>query len=231
MPDVFVSSQEKNDDSPIKPSDTLGMVKKEDIASDDGIPFNKRKSRKVSPLLAFAYMPKNVNFITKEPKEKVVLLLRKHPITNLGWMFVATLMVFAPALLGYFPILEFLPENFKFVAMLFWYLIATAYVLESFLTWFFNVYIVTDERVIDIDFHNIIYREITDANIDRIQDTTTKMGSVIRTIFNYGDVLIQTASEIPQIRFEAVPRPDDIAKILNQLRIEEEREKIEGRVS
>jgi membrane protein YdbS with pleckstrin-like domain len=56
------------------------------------------------------------------------------------------------------------------------------------------------------------------------------MGGVIRTIFNYGDVLIQTASEVPRIEFQAVSRPDKVAKILRELRVEEEQEKIEGRV-
>ena len=56
------------------------------------------------------------------------------------------------------------------------------------------------------------------------------MGGVIRTIFNYGDVIIQTAAEIPQIDFEAVPNPDRVSRILRELRVEEEQEKLEGRV-
>jgi hypothetical protein len=59
---------------------------------------------------------------------------------------------------------------------------------------------------------------------------TVKMGGVIRTMFNYGDVIIQTAAEIPQIEFHAVPHPDRVAAILRELRVEEEREKLEGRV-
>ena len=49
-------------------------------------------------------------------------------------------------------------------------------------------------------------------------------------MFNYGDVLIQTAAEIPEVEFEAVPMPDLVAKVLRELRIEEEVEKLEGRV-
>ena len=105
-----------------------------------------------------------------------------------------------------------------------------AYILESFLTWFFNVYIVTDERIIDIDFYNLIYKEVSDANIDKIQDVTYKMGGVIRTLFNYGDVLIQTASEVPNFDFLAVPKPDMIARVLQDLRMEEQQELVEGRI-
>ena len=77
---------------------------------------------------------------------------------------------------------------------------------------------------------HLVYREITDANIDQIQDVTVEVGSAIRTTFNYGDIIIQTAAQIPKIEFEAVPQPDRVAKILRDLRIEEEVEKLEGRI-
>jgi uncharacterized membrane protein YdbT with pleckstrin-like domain len=127
-------------------------------------------------------------------------------------------------------ILSSVPTNFRFIFNLIWFLILSAYFLESFLTWYFNVYIVTDERIIDVDFYNLIYKEVSDANIDKIQDVTYKMGGVIRTIFNYGDVLVQTASEVPNFEFLAVPKPDQVVKVLQDLRIEEQQEAIEGRV-
>ena len=56
------------------------------------------------------------------------------------------------------------------------------------------------------------------------------MSSAVRTTFNYGDIIIQTAAQIPKIEFEAVPQPDRVAKVLRDLRIEEEVEKLEGRI-
>ena len=106
----------------------------------------------------------------------------------------------------------------------------TAFVFEKFLSWYFHVNIITDERIIEVDFLHLVYREITDANIDQIQDVTVEVGSAIRTTFNYGDVIIQTAAQLPKIEFEAVPQPDRVAKVLRELRIEEEVEKLEGRV-
>jgi uncharacterized membrane protein YdbT with pleckstrin-like domain len=183
-----------------------------------------------NPFAAFAYIPDNVNFIAADSNERVILLLRKHPITNIPWIITAILMFIAPALLDALPVFDSIPINIRLIASLFWYLITLAFVLEEFLSWFFNVYVVTDERVFDVDFVNLIYREITDANIDQIQDVTTKVGGVIPTLFNYGDVVIQTAAEIPQLEFIAVPRPDTAAQVLRELRVQEETEKIEGRV-
>lgn len=183
-----------------------------------------------NPFSAFFHFPDRVKFETQEKGEKVVLMLRKHAITNVPWILIAVLLALAPNVLAFFPLLDFLPLRFQIVALIFWYLIVTAFVLESFLTWFFNVYIVTDERVVDIDFNNLIYREVTDAKLDKIQDVTYTMGGVVRTVFNYGDVLIQTAGTVPSIEFEAVPNPAEVARILQELRTEEEQEQLEGRV-
>ena len=222
MPDIFISEEPKKEN--LKPEPHLSES-----------PKTKTQKGKFSgpthnPLAAFCYYPENINFETKESKEKVVLLLRQHPITNVKWILIAILMILAPVVLGAFPILSFLPSNFQFIAVLIWYLVTTAFVIQSFLTWFFNVYIITDERIVDIDFYSLIYKEVSDANIDKIQDVTYKMGGVVRTLFNYGDVLIQTASEVPNFEFLAVPKPDQVAKILQDLRIEEEQEKLEGRI-
>ncbi len=221
MPDIFISGKEEK---PKKKKDRTIAKKPKKVSK------HKLKGHSHNPLTAYCYFPDKVDFETRERKEKIVLLLRQHPITNVAWILIAILMIFAPLTLSIFPILSFLPSNFQFIAVLIWYLITTAFVLESFLTWFFNVNIITDERIVDIDFHNLIYKEVSDCKIDNIQDVTYKMGGVVRTIFDYGDIYIQTAAEIPAFEFLAVPKPNKVARVLQDLIIEEEKEKLEGRV-
>ncbi|HEX7018248.1 MAG TPA: PH domain-containing protein, partial [Patescibacteria group bacterium] len=113
---------------------------------------------------------------------------------------------------------------------IFWYLLITGFALESFLSWFFNVYIITDERVIDVDFLSLIYKNISSAKIDNIEDITAETGGAVRSIFNFGTVKIQTAGAATELEFEDVPHPAKVTRLLNELLLEEEREKIEGRV-
>lgn len=183
-----------------------------------------------NPLAAFSYLPDKASFINEDPEEDVILLLRKHPITNLGWIALAFVMIIAPSFITLLTPVSLLPSDYQFVLSLVWYLITSAFILEQFLSWFFHVNIITDERIIEVDFANLVYREITDANIDKIEDVTVEVGGAFRTFFNYGNVIIQTAAEVPRIEFEAVPQPDNVARVLRELRIEEEQEKIEGRV-
>ena len=189
------------------------------------LPMQERR-----PLASFLMRPDGVHFETREEEEQIILFLRKHFITNVPWIFISCVMLFAPAFIASLRILDPIPTNFKFVFILIWYLITMAYTLENFLTWFFNVYIITDERIVDVDFYNLTYKEVSDANLDKIEDVTYKMGGVIRTLFNYGDVLIQTAAEVTNFDFLAVPYPDKVVKVLQDLRMEEQQEVLEGRV-
>lgn len=233
MPDIFINKPSIKPEEKSKTKfDEAGFIPPAEMIKriESGKYIHRHEFHKHSPLSSHCYFPEGIKFIAKDSQEKIVLFLRKHPITNLPWILVAILLLFAPAVLQIFPVLAGLPDNFQLIAVCIWYLLVVAYIFESFLSWFFNVFIVTDERVFDVDFLNLVYREISEANIEQIQDVTTRMGSVIRTIFNYGDVFIQTASEIPRIEFEAVPNPDLVARVLRELRVEEEQEKIEGRV-
>lgn len=183
-----------------------------------------------NPLGAYITNPSKIHFGIQGDEEKIILLLRKHWITNLSWLFLAVVFFFAPLVLRSFPLLDFLPLRFQLMAIIIWYLLLIAFIFESFLTWFFNVYIVTDERMIDVDFYNLIYKQITEAKNDKIQDTTYRIGGVVRSLFNYGDVLVQTAGAEANLEFEAIPNPDQVVKVLDELREQEELEVLEGRI-
>lgn len=211
MPDVFIS-----------PKDTPSVIPDKD-------PKTEAQRMKIpghthSRLSAFALYPEDVDFETKDAEEKIILMLRRHIITNVKWILVAILLVFVPGILRAFGLFAVLPTGFDLIITLAWYLFTFVYVIENFLNWYFNVYFVTDERVIDVDFFNLIYKQVSDANISKIQDVTYSMGGVTRTFFNYGDVFIQTAAEVSEFHFEAVPNPDKVAKIIQDLIEKEDKE-------
>lgn len=231
MPDIYISEDKKNKKVSAKPKTSKPKAPKKEERLKILKREIERKNVKTKVLFSsYCSYPKHVDFESREQDEEIVLFLRKHPITNLRWIFIGVLMIFAPLMLKVLPFLSFMPSNFQFIAILGWYLITSAFLLENFFTWFFDANIVTDERIVDIDFKNLIYKQVSDTNIDKIQDVTYKMGGAARAVFNYGDVLIQTAGEVPNFEFLGVPNPDKVAKVLQELRIEEEVEKLEGRV-
>lgn len=183
-----------------------------------------------SLLTSFSTFPSQVCFETQDDEEEVILFLRQHPIVMMPWFIVAVFMFTLPSIFSFFPPYAALPVTYQFVMTLIWYLFVFGFSLSKFMSWFFNIYIVTDERVVDVDFVNILFRKISIAKIDEIQDVNITASGAFETFFGYGNVFIQTAAEVSEFDFLAIPKPDQVGKILNQLIDQEEQEKIEGRV-
>ncbi len=235
MPDLFVSNnRSKKGQIPeaLKTQSNHSSKNKifETAKNPDPINLNKDIPRTYSPLGSFNYYPHRVNFENRDPEEKVILFLRSHPITNLGWICFTFILVIAPPFFTALPFFDSIPFRYTLLGVFIWYLFTFIYAFEAFLDWFFSVNIITDERIFDFDFYNLTYRKVTDVNIDKIQDVTVSIGGGIGTLFNYGNVQIQTAAEIPEIDFINVPQPDKVAKVLREMRLEEETEQMEGRV-
>jgi uncharacterized membrane protein YdbT with pleckstrin-like domain len=179
---------------------------------------------------AFIPSPKNVKFENQEAEEKLIILLRRHAITNFSWILITAILIAAPFFYQFFPLFDFLPKHYLPILFLGWYLLIVAFAFENFLLWFYNIYIITDERVIDVDFYHILYKEISDAKIDKIQDVSYNQRGIFQAMFNYGDILIQTAAEKTQFVFEKIPNPDQVVSVINLLLAEEQQEVIEGRI-
>lgn len=184
-----------------------------------------------NPLAAFAPKPKSIFFDSQLSDEKVILLLRQHPITQVPWVLGAIGLALLPFLFRVMPLVDALPWRYQLAGLVGWYALVFSFILESFLMWFFNVYIITDERIIDVDFLSLIYKNISAAKIDNIEDITSTTGGTLRSLFNYGTITIQTAAATNEFEFEDVPQPAKVTAVLNELIVEEEREKMEGRVN
>lgn len=179
---------------------------------------------------ALSLLPLKTAFETQDPDENIILLLRPHPITNLWWALIAVLMLFVPFFWPSLPVISLLPANYFFVLTLLWYALVLVFVFENFLMWFFSVNIVTDERIIDVDFYGLLFKHVSVCQIIKIEDVNYFQKGAMGAIFNFGDVLVQTAAEVTEFVFNKVPNPEKVVKIISELTQEEEQEALEGRV-
>ena len=181
-------------------------------------------------LSSFLVKPKVFKFTEQDDQEEIILVMRPHWFTNVSWVITTIFMLMVPTLARFLPVWNGVPLRYQMLGILFWYMVTLAFALEKFLSWYFDVFIITDERVIDIEFNNLLDKKFSEAKISMIQDVTSMVAGVSQTMLNYGDVRIQTAAEIPEICFEKVPNPDKVIKVLQMMRQEEEQEAIDGRV-
>ncbi|MDP2860976.1 MAG: PH domain-containing protein [bacterium] len=173
-----------------------------------------------SNLTGFSRHP-DISFESQNPNEEVVLLLRQHWAVNIPWFILTVLAVIFPLLYlfgrgqGYFFLP--LPENTQNLSVMTWYLLTCGFVIENFLNWYFNVYIVTDHRVIDVDFYGLLYKKVTEAPLGKIQEVSYKDPGLWRIFFDFGDVLVQTAAAQVEIDFHSVPKPQEVVRVISSL--------------
>ncbi|MBI3558804.1 hypothetical protein HY085_00240, partial [Candidatus Gottesmanbacteria bacterium] len=152
-----------------------------------------------SVFAAFAAFPKGINFTGEHDGEEIILLLRAHPVTNVPWLLITFLLLLIPLVI--FPFLGVLGlpigPGAGLAFFLLWYLGSFTYAFINFLSWYFNVGIITNERIVDIDWNSITNREVTVALISKIQDVTPKQIGVLSSIFDFGSIYVQTAGTEP----------------------------------
>ena len=211
MEEIYSSNKEDSKPS----SEKINQEKEEQTQAE----VSKLVGRSRTTLGSFVAQPKSINFDGQHKKEKIILLVRRHWILNLPWMLSAAMLAVFPLALTQTNVLSIIPLEVFNAGLLIWYLLVTAVIIEGFLTWLFNVGIITNERVLDIDFSSLLFQRTSDAQIDKIQDVTVETGGFIRTILGFGSIYIQTAGEKQEIEFTDIPSPQVVAMILKKLRL------------
>jgi hypothetical protein len=87
----------------------------------------------------------------------------------------------------------------------------------NFLNWFYNISLVTNQRVIDFDFRVLFSKQVAATKIVQIEDVSLNEVGLIRSVFDYGDVKIQTAGTVEFFEFLAVPHPEKVVHIISDL--------------
>jgi uncharacterized membrane protein YdbT with pleckstrin-like domain len=93
-------------------------------------------------------------------------------------------------------------------------------VLSLFLIFVFhylNMQIITNIRVVDITQEGLFSHTVSELHIDKIEDATSMTNGILGTIFNYGNVYVQTAGTVDRFEFNNVPDPAGIEKLVLDL--------------
>lgn len=173
-----------------------------------------------SVLSSFLVCPPRISFRNQRTEEQVVLLLRAHLVTNVPWVIGAFLLLLVPFIV--LPILTFsgalpISAGMTTILTLIWISGVFSFSFLKFLYWYFNVYIVTTDQIVDVDWYNIVYKAVSAALLENVQDVTSKQGGVIAGIFDYGNVFVQTAGTESNFEFDNVPHPQAVAEEIQVL--------------
>jgi uncharacterized membrane protein YdbT with pleckstrin-like domain len=169
--------------------------------------------------------------------ESKAIVYRRHPITLLAFIVIAVFVFVLPPG-GYAALNAFQPEFFAVsrnvtlyvLGASMFFLFGLLFLFQYFLDYWLDVFILTDKRILDIDQKGLFNRTVSELRLYRTQDVTTEVKGFIHTIFDYGDVFIQTAGEKQRFVFEDVPHPNQVAKLILELAEENRKEQLEQAV-
>jgi len=156
-------------------------------------------------------------FVTQQQDEEIALLLRSHPITNLGWILLTSIMLLAPLILWLTGLADIVPFKYRFIGNLAWYMVTFMFAFGKFLQWYYSVFIITNERIVDIDFDNIMNRQMTSVNLNHVEEPVMSTRGFLETMMQFGNVSVQTAAETETMEAISVPYPNKVVDIISRL--------------
>lgn len=169
------------------------------------------------------------HFRDQRPNERIYQVVRRHwfdiflqyiPII-LGVSLFTVFVITVPFLI---PDLSDQSQNLLFFFETLFLLLLWIHASLIFVNYYLDVWIITDQRVVDIEQKALFVREVSELYYDKIQDVTTEVKGFFPTLLDYGDVYVQTAGEKERFQFRRIPDPYTVKDLVMKL---QERQRVE----
>ena len=160
------------------------------------------------------------------PNEQVIMTVRKHPLILVGQMIPFALLDYLPYLL---PVLaSFLEANstasmvdfnallsfdnpwVAFIVGVYWLFIWMG-AFGVFVNHFLDQWVITNERIIDINQDGFWSREVSSLLLQRVQNVETDITGLFQTLFGFGTVSVETGgAEVGRVKMSGLAHPKAI---------------------
>lgn len=167
-------------------------------------------------------------FESQEQAEEVILLTRKHWLALITpfiyGLFVSVILVVffdlalktGEEIFGDFS--DGGVEAFKVLLVMF-------IVLVSFSSWlirYLNVIIVTNKHLVDVSQRAFFVRSVSTLALQDIEDVSIAKKGLLSTVFDYGNLKIQTAGELPNFELKTVADPETVQRQIMECKAKRE---------
>jgi uncharacterized membrane protein YdbT with pleckstrin-like domain len=88
-----------------------------------------------------------------------------------------------------------------------YYLFVFLYFYAYFIDFYLDMLIITNDRLIDVEQKGVFSRSIAEVDLYQIQDASSEIKGAFSTLFNYGDIQIQTAGALPKFVIHNISSP------------------------
>lgn len=163
--------------------------------------------------------------------EKVEYVVRRHPVTFLPVILFFLLLLIIPAGLYFLLINSSLgtylqnPAYYTATILLasIYYLSVILFFYTYFVAFHLDLWVITNDRLMDVEQKTLFARTISEVDLYQIQDASSEVHGIFPSIFNYGNILLQTAGPVPKFVFRNVPNPNKLREAILNLAAEDKK--------
>lgn len=147
-----------------------------------------------------------------ETGEQVCGFYRRHWAQLLGPIGITLVMLLPPAILLLLPGVAGFTVSRELGASL-WlfgglYLgFVASYFMMEWTLWYLDTWILTDQRLVDIQVTSPFRRRIAELPLDQVQDVTASQSGFLPSILDFGDVRVQSAAKESFFFLRAISQP------------------------
>jgi len=159
-----------------------------------------------------------------KPGEKTVLFLRRHWFIPAGIVLLLIALLAVPVGVYYIILTQAgwlldhqIAAPLLAITASLYYLAVWVYSYSEFIDFYLDVWIVTNERIINIEQHGLFARIASELNLTAVQDVTSDVRGIINTLFDYGVVHVQTAGEKNRFVFKQIKSPEIVKRQIIQM--------------
>lgn len=120
--------------------------------------------------------------------EEVLFVFRKHPVIMRKGLIYGMFGILA----GLIPGLIKLEYSWFFGGLAGGFLLGALLFAPSFIAWYFSVFIVTDQRFIQITQKGFFHRAVVDIGLNQIQMVNYEIAGLEQTMLGFGTIMMQT---------------------------------------
>jgi len=155
-------------------------------------------------------------YIPLEKDERIILQVHRH------WFFLVThaillVIVLMLPCIAWWVLVQLgvvvagaINPGAVWVLILLWSLVGWTLYFKFFTLYWLDVWVITNKRVIDVDYKRLFDRDIAMLRIERVEDVQVRVRGVLGNLLRFGSVSVQSAGAQREFVIDQIATPETV---------------------
>ena len=162
--------------------------------------------------------------INLDPGEKIIMEARRHwfligtTAAFLGLLAIAPLIICLVIYYVYPEAAAVLSARESIIGLLFfgssWLLFLWIIFFMSWTDYYLDVLVITNKKLIDVEQQGLFRRDVATAPVSNVQDIKIEIKGVIRSVFGFGNLYIQTGAVERELLIKDIKNPAKVKAVI-----------------